>query len=171
MIEAGTRLPELTGHPDDLLNPEQDQALFEALQERGAFKCVIMNEVIRFGPNGRRLTDAQIYEKLRGQEVHWNIDEEGWYQELNEIYKDDDEDAPFIFEELSSEGALDTPGVRRTFGVNTSEYTRYQQIREMQITWASGRRVWQDRNPQGIYETLFDDVEIGPEGRRGAFSH
>jgi hypothetical protein len=91
LVEAGVGLQQRAGYPDDLLIFGQDHALFVVLQERGAFKCEAMNEVHRIDRGGR-LADIQIYEKLRDQGLHWNIDKEASYRDATEFYKDSEEE-------------------------------------------------------------------------------
>ena len=140
--------------PGELLDYDQDHALFEYLQRHGAFRGICLNEDFREeleGPmKGERLDDYAIWSRLRDMGMYWRVDNISqatgrWITRLGEVlYPHENEYSPNIFEELSQEGAFSTPAIDREFrsqGI-VSNYRIFRELIGLARTWDASQRTW-----------------------------
>ena len=140
--------------PGELLDYDQDQALFEWLQRHGAFRGICLNDESREelqGPmRGDRLDDYTMWSRLRDQGVYWRVENlpQGigrWITTLGEpLYPHEAKYSPNLFEELSQVGAFSTPDITLEFGSRAmvSEYRVFRQLVDLGRTWDASRRTW-----------------------------
>ena len=166
--------------PGELLDYDQDQALFEYLQHHGAFRGICLNEEYRQeleGPmRGDRLDDYAIWSRLRDRGIYWRVDDFSqatgrWVTPLGEsLYPRENEYSPNIFEELSQEGAFSTPGIDRQFrsqGI-VSNYRIFRELVELARTWDASRRTWISGSDEGYGDLDSEgEEEVTPRQRRG----
>ena len=159
--------------PGDLLDCDQDQALFEYLQRHGAFRGICLNEEFREeleGPmRGDRLDDYALWSRLRDRGIYWRVEKfpqatGRWITRLEEfLYPREDEYSPNIFEELSREGAFSTPAIDREFrsqGIG-SDYRIFRELVDRARTWDASRRTWTSNlDSEG-------EEQVTPRQRRG----
>ncbi len=139
--------------PGDLLDYDQDQALFVYLQRHGAFRGIYLNEEFREeleGPmRGDRLDDYTIWSRLRDRGIYWRVENFSqatgrWITRHGEfLYPRENEYSPNIFDILLQEGALSPPAIDgefRSWGI-VSSYRLFRELIDLARTWdASGQR-------------------------------
>ena len=166
--------------PGELLDYDQDYALFEYLQRHGAFRGICLNEDFREeleGPmKGERLDDYAIWSRLRDMGIYWRVDNISqatgrWITRLGEVlYPHENEYSPNIFEELSQEGAFSTPAIDREFrsqGI-VSNYRIFRELIALARTWDASQRTWIPGSGEGSGGPDSEGEEqVTPRQRRG----
>ena len=166
--------------PGELLDYDQDHALFEYLQRHGAFRGICLNEDFREeleGPmKGERLDDYAIWSRLRDMGIYWRVDNISqaigrWITRLGEVlYPHENEYSPNIFEELSQEGAFSTPAMDREFrsqGI-VSNYRIFRELMKLARTWDASQRTWIPGSGEGSGGLDSEGEEqVTPRQRRG----
>ena len=164
--------------PGELLDYDQDQALFEYLQSHGAFRGICLNEEFREeleGPmKGQRFDDYAIWSRLRDRGICWRVDDilqttGRWITRLGEaLYPHEDEYSPNIFEELLREDAFSTPTIDRKFrsrGVS-SNYRIFRELVDLFCIWDGNRRTWTSWNEEGYDDINSEGEEQVDPGQR-----
>ncbi len=166
--------------PGDLLDYDQDQALFEYLLRHGAFRGICLNEEHREeleGPmRGDRLDDYAIWSRLRDRGIYWRVENFSqatgrWITRLGEsLYPRENKYSPNIFEELLQEGAFSTPGIDREFrsqGI-VSDYRIFRELVDLARTWDASQRTWTSESDEGFGDRGSEgEEEVTPRQRRG----
>ena len=166
--------------PGELLDYDQDQALFGYLQRHGAFRGICLNEEFREeleGPmRGDRLDDYAIWSRLRDRGIYWRVDDMSqatgrWITRLGEVlYPQENEYSPNIFEELLRDGAFSTRAIDREFRSQgtVSNYRIFRELVELARTWDASRRLWISRSDEGSGDLDSEGEEqVTPRQRRG----
>ena len=166
--------------PGQLLDYDQDQALFGYLQRHGAFRGICLNEEFREeleGPmRGDRLDDYTIWSRLRDRGIYWRVDDMSqatghWITRLGEVlYPQENEYSPNIFEELLQEGAFSTPAIDREFRSQgtVSDYRIFRELVDLARTWDASRRTWISGSDEGSDDLDSEGEEqVTPRQRHG----
>ena len=166
--------------PGELLDYDQDQALFECLQRQGAFRGICLNEEFREeleGPmRGDRLDDYTMWSRLRDQGAYWRVENlpQGtgrWVTSLGEpLQPHEDRYSPNVFEDLSQVGAFSTPAITLEFGSRAivSEYRIFRELVDLGRIWDASRRIWTSGSDEGTGNLDSAGQEhVTPRPRRG----
>ena len=166
--------------PGDLLDYDQDQALFEYLQRHWAFRGICLNEEFREeleGPmRGDRLDDYAMWSRLRDRGIYWRVENFSqatgrWITRHGEfLYPRENDYSPNIFDILSQEGAFSTPAIDREFrsqGI-VSNYRIFIELVDLARTWDASRQTWTLGSDEGSGELDSEGEEQAtPRQRRG----
>ena len=166
--------------PGDLLDYDQDQALFEYLQRHGAFRGICLNADFREelqGPmKGDRLDDYAVWSRLRDRGIYWEVLNlsQGtgcWIARSGAwLYPFEDDYSPNIFEGLSQEAAFSTTAIDCEFRSQgaVSNYRIFKKLVDSERTWDASQMTWTPRSDEGSGDLNSEgEDQVTPRPRRG----